>query len=174
MKGLSCAACDCVFGVEVLVRMRQWIGLGQPTQKNANTHKHPPNFHIQQQQAQQTMVKKRRGTSGSKKLRNKKNNEQFFKKPKGGIIDPTVRTAWRGKKSIQTNLLPLGITNDINKRKPQLPQQEQEEEQRGDKQQQELHRSAEEIFSLPPPEVRDRNPRRRLMSEEVSIHVYVM
>lgn len=95
---------------------------------------------------------------GAKKVRlqGKRQNNSKFIKPKAGMHS-VVQPLWEGKSSVRTNLRKLGVTDDPNRTDARTSTTATTSTPATD---------TEALFSLPPAEQRDRNPRRRLMSEE--------
>eukprot|EP00624_Nannochloropsis_granulata_P004279 evm.model.NODE_31484_length_11076_cov_24.143103.1 len=99
---------------------------------------------------------------GAKKIRlqSKRQNQSKFIKPKAGMHS-VVQPLWQGKQSVRDNLARLGVADDPNRAvvKTTTPSTSA------------TATDTEALFSLPPDTKRDRNPRRRLMSEEDQLYI---
>lgn len=96
---------------------------------------------------------------GAKKIRlqGKRQNNSKFIKPKAGMHS-VVQPLWEGKKSVRQNLQTLGVSENPNRVVAKASSASTSTTT--------PTTDTEALFSLPPVEQRDRNPRRRLMSEE--------
>ncbi len=100
---------------------------------------------------------------GAKKVRQqaKKKNEFRFKKTK--TMHTVVQQHWDGEASVKHNLQQLGVADDPNRAvAPATPVASAAAATAKD---------PEAIFALPPVDKRDRNPRRRIMSQEDQAYI---
>ena len=99
---------------------------------------------------------------GAKKIRlqGKRQNQSKFIKPKA-VMHSVVQPLWQGKQSVRNNLARLGVLDDPNRAVSNTSASTTPA----------TATDTEALFSLPPVEQRDRNPRRRLMSEEDQLYI---
>jgi len=99
---------------------------------------------------------------GAKKIRlqGKRQNQSKFIKPKAGMHS-VVQPLWQGKHSVRDNLARLGVADDPNRAVDTIKMSSTSTGATDTK----------ALFSLPPDAQRDRNPRRRLMSEEDQLYI---
>lgn len=117
-----------------------------------STPTHPPPTH-----PQPVTMKVRRGAKKIR-LQGKRQNQSKFIKPKAGMHS-VVQPLWQGKQSVRNNLARLGVSDDPNRAVSKMSSAASTTTPA-------TTTDTEALFSLPPVEQRDRNPRRRLMSEE--------
>ncbi|EWM29681.1 hypothetical protein Naga_100299g4 [Nannochloropsis gaditana] len=98
---------------------------------------------------------------GAKKIRlqGKRQNHSKFSKPKTGMHS-VVQTVWEGKDSVRKNLQKLGVSDDPNRTTAFCASPTGSS-----------GIDPQDVFSLPPAERRDRNPRRRPMSAEDQAYI---
>src|SRR6056297_2190913 len=98
---------------------------------------------------------------GAKKIRlqGKRQNHSKFSKPKTGMHS-VVQRVWEGKDSVRKNLQKLGVSDDPNRTTAFCASPTGSS-----------RIDPQDVFSLPPAERRDRNPRRRPMSAEDQAYI---
>lgn len=103
---------------------------------------------------------------GAKKIRlqGKRQNQSKFIKPKAGMHS-VVQPLWQGKQSVRANLARLGVSDDPNRAVSKASSAASTTPASS------TATDTEVLFCLPPVEQRDRNPRRRLMSEEDQLYI---